>query len=142
MSHQLDDKDKQLISLLRANARIPVVELAKHLNVSRATVQNRLSRLERTGTIVGYTLKLKPGIDAHPVRLLMNISVEAKNEPAVIKQLRSYPNIVVIHHTTGHWDLIADIRTQSLPMLNTLLGEIRLIKGIVQTETNLLLDSV
>jgi DNA-binding Lrp family transcriptional regulator len=141
MPSNLDKKDLNLIALLRSNARMPVVNLAKHLGVSRATVQNRINKLEHDGIILGYTVKLSPDSESHPVRLLMNISVEAKNEPAVIKRLRGYPEVIAIHHTTGHWDVIADIRAQTLPSLNSIMGEIRLIEGILQTETNLLLDS-
>jgi DNA-binding Lrp family transcriptional regulator len=141
MPSNLDAKDLNLIALLRSNARMPVVNLAKHLGVSRATVQNRINKLEHDGIILGYTVKLSPDSESHPVRLLMNISVEAKNEPAVIKRLRGYPEVITIHHTTGHWDVIADIRAQTLPTLNSIMGEIRLIEGILQTETNLLLDS-
>lgn len=141
MDTKFDEKDKQLISLLRQNARTPVVTLAKALNVSRATVQNRLDRLEQHGIILGYTVKLKPEIELDPIRLLMNISLEAKDEPRVIKKLHAYPQVIVIHHTSGHWDLIAEIRTDTLSSLNKLLGEIRLIHGIIKTETNLLLDS-
>ncbi|MFT5693834.1 MAG: DNA-binding Lrp family transcriptional regulator [Oceanicoccus sp.] len=141
MPSNLDEKDLNLITLLRSNARMPVVNLAKHLGVSRATVQNRINKLEHNGVILGYTIKLSPDSESHPVRLLMNISVEAKNEPAVIKRLRGYPEVIAIHHTTGHWDVIADIRAQTLPTLNSIIGEIRLIEGILQTETNLLLDS-
>ncbi len=141
MPSHLDEKDFNLIALLRSNARMPVVNLAKHLGVSRATVQNRINKLEHDGVILGYTVKLSPDSESHPVRLLMNISVEAKNEPAVIKRLRGYPEVIAIHHTTGHWDVIADIRAQTLPSLNSIMGEIRLIEGILQTETNLLLDS-
>ncbi len=141
MPSNLDKKDLSLIALLRSNARMPVVNLAKHLGVSRATVQSRINKLEHDGVILGYTVKLSPDSESHPVRLLMNISVEAKNEPAVIKRLRGYPEVIAIHHTTGHWDVIADIRAQTLPSLNSIMGEIRLIEGILQTETNLLLDS-
>ena len=141
MPSNLDKKDLSLIALLRSNARMPVVNLAKHLGVSRATVQNRINKLEHDGVILGYTVKLSPDSESHPVRLLMNIAVEAKNEPAVIKRLRGYPEVIAIHHTTGHWDVIADIRAQTLPSLNSIMGEIRLIEGILQTETNLLLDS-
>jgi hypothetical protein len=49
--------------------------------------------------------------------------------------------VIVVHHTTGHWDVIADIRSQLLSLLNLIMGEIRLIDGIVQTEINVLLDS-
>ena len=141
MPNNLDKKDLNLIALLRSNARMPVVKLAKHLGVSRSTVQNRINKLEHDGVILGYTVKLSPDSESHPVRLLMNISVEAKSEPAVIKRLRGYPEVIAIHHTTGHWDVIADIRAQTLPSLNSIMGEIRLIKGILQTETNVLLDS-
>ena len=49
----LDDVDRQLIALLRGNALLSVVALAKQLRVARATVQNRLTRLEKNGVIVG-----------------------------------------------------------------------------------------
>lgn len=142
MTDKLDSKDKHLISLLRINARMPVVNLAKQLGVSRATVQNRINKLEREGIILGYTVNLKPGSESHPVRLIMNLSVEAKDEASIIKQLHGYPEVITIHHTSGHWDLIAELRADTLPLMNSLLGEIRLIKGIIRTETNLLLDSI
>ena len=49
----MDDTDRQLIGLLRDNARASVASLAKALRVSRGTVQNRLNKLEADGTIVG-----------------------------------------------------------------------------------------
>ncbi|NQY89124.1 MAG: Lrp/AsnC family transcriptional regulator [Colwellia sp.] len=138
----LDSKDKQLLSLLRKNARTSIVTLAKKLCVSRATVQNRISKLEKNGIILGYTVKLKPDAELHPVRLFVNISVEAKSESDVINSLHQYPEVVAIHHTSGHWDLIAEVRAETLPQLNALLGGIRLSKGIIKTESNLLLDTI
>ena len=55
----MDTTDRQLLSLLRDNARIPVAAMAKALGVARGTVQNRLARLEADGIIVGYTVRLK-----------------------------------------------------------------------------------
>jgi DNA-binding Lrp family transcriptional regulator len=141
MIGKLDDKDLNLMALLRSNARMPVVSLARSLGVSCATVQNRINKLEHDGVILGYTVKLSPDEKNHPVRLFMNIAIEAKSEPSVIKRLRDYPEVIVVHHTTGHWDVIADIRSQLLSLLNLIMGEIRLIDGIVQTEVNVLLDS-
>lgn len=141
MTGKLDDKDLSLIALLRSNTRMSVVSLAKSLGVSLATVQNRINKLEHDGMILGYTVKISPDENNHPVRLFMNISIEAKSEPTVTKQLRSYPEVIAVHHTTGHWDVIAYIRAQLLPLLNLIMGEIRLIEGIVKTEKNVLLDS-
>jgi DNA-binding Lrp family transcriptional regulator len=54
----LDELDRNIISLLGADARMSVATLARRLKVARSTVQTRLERLETTGMIAGYTLKL------------------------------------------------------------------------------------
>ncbi|OLQ81355.1 AsnC family transcriptional regulator [Photobacterium proteolyticum] len=139
---KLDDTDRQLLSLLRKNARMPIVNLAKELRVSRATVQNRISKLEKEGIILGYTVKLKADADESVVKVIMSISVVAKDENKVLEQLHHFPEILSLYHTNGHWDLIAEIQAKNLTLLGALLGRIRSIEGIVQTEANLLLDSI
>ena len=136
----LDDRDRQLISLLRNDARMSVVDLARKLGTSRATVQNRMNRLERDGVIQGYTVSLKPDAETQGVRALMSIGTDTKKEPEVIAALRGYPDIVALHHTTGRWDLIAELRCASLVEFNDVIGKVRLIGGVTNTESNLLLD--
>lgn len=138
---KLDPVDRQLIALLRANARTSIVELARQLKVSRATVQNRMNRLERERVILNYTVTLKPEAQDSPVRALMSITAESKKEPKVIHALRGFPAVVAVHHTTGRWDLIAELHTESLAAFNQVVGQIRLIDGVTGTESNLLLDS-
>lgn len=138
---QLDTKDQQLLALLRANARTPVAELAKRLGVSRATVQNRMRRLQSRGVISGFTVKLGEEVQRPAVRALMSIGAESARESEVIASLRGNPNVAAVHHTTGRWDLIAEIETDSLAAFNKIVGAIRLIEGITATETNLLLES-
>lgn len=137
----LDKKDQGLISLLRDNARSSVVTLAKALGVSRATVQNRMARLEKNGVITGYTVLLGEEIEKPAVRALMSIQAESIAEARVISSLRGVPEIVAVHHTTGRWDLIAEIRTDSLSSFNQIIGKLRRVDGVVATESNLLLES-
>ncbi|WP_456414547.1 Lrp/AsnC family transcriptional regulator [Thiolapillus sp.] len=138
----LDSVDRRLIALLRGHARMPVVELARRLGVSRATVQNRMQRLEREGVIRGYTVELKAEAEEHPIRALAMIAVEGKKGAQVCRALRGYPDIVAIHNTNGRWDLVVEIRTETLESFNRLLGELRLIDGVVTSETSLLLDTL
>lgn len=137
----VDAKDQQLLSLLRNNARTPVVELARTLGVARATVQNRMRRLERDGVIRGYTVLVGTDREQSVVRALMSIRCENADEADVIKCLRGNPHVAAVHHTTGRWDLIAEIHADSLAGFNTIVGNLRLIDGVSATETNLLLDS-
>jgi len=138
---KLDANDQGLITLLRANARISVVDLAKRLGLSRATVQNRMRRLEEKGVILGYTLQIGPETAKPEVRALMSIEADSASEANVITKLRGNPNVKAVHHTTGRWDLIAEIQTDSLSSFNKIIGSLRLIEGVTSTETNLLLDS-
>jgi len=138
----LDPIDHQLIALLRHNARLPAVKLAAELGVSRATVQNRMDRLVRLGVIRGFTIDVSPGIDADKIRAFMSIQVDGKKALSVARDLRGFPEIIALHSTNGRWDLIAEIRTESLESFNQLLNEVRLVEGVAATETNLLLDSL
>lgn len=138
---QLDTRDQRLLALLRADARISVVDIAKRLGVSRATVQNRMRRLEKSGVIKGYTVALGSDVQQADVRAFMSISADSAKERNVIAALRGNPHVAVVHHTTGRWDLIAEIQTDSLSSFNSIVGALRLIDGVTATETNLLLDS-
>lgn len=137
----LDDVDRHLIALLRDNARSSVVTLAKQLRVARATVQNRLTRLEKNGVIVGYTVRLKPAAEKHRIRALMSVAVEGNRAAEIVKSLRGHPSVAAIHSTNGRWDLIAELQADSLENFDRVLGAIRMIDGILNTETSILLST-
>ena len=101
----MDATDRELIALLRDNARLPVVALAKRLRVARATVQNRMARLEAEGLIVGYTVRLRPEAEQHRIRAFTSIEVAGNHGEAVRRILRGHPNVVALHTTNGRWDL-------------------------------------
>ena len=137
----MDTTDRHLISLLRDNARTPVASLAKALQVSRGTVQNRLARLQADGTIVGYTVKLKPQAEDQPIRALMTVAVEGNRTDEILRALRGDPAVCALHTTNGRWDIVAELRTDNLKTVDRVLSRIRLIDGISNTETSLLLST-
>lgn len=137
----LDDTDRQLIALLRDDARLPVATLAKQLKVARGTVQNRLARLEREGVIVGYTVRLRPQVEEHRIRALMTVAVEGNRADDVLRALRGDPAVVALHTTNGRWDIVAELRADSLEAFDSVLSGIRMIDGIAQTETSILLST-
>ena len=137
----MDDIDQQLISLLRANARTSVAALAKALRVARGTVQNRIAKLEAAGVIVGYTVRLKPQTDSQRIAALMTIAVEGNRAESVLRALRGDPAVQTLHTTNGRWDMVAELRADSLEAFDRVLSRIRLIDGIASTETSLLLST-
>jgi len=137
----LDDVDRELIGLLRDDARMPVSALAKKLKVARGTVQNRMARLEREGVIVGYSVRLKPQAEGQRIRALTTVAVEGNQASEVLRSLRGHPNVFALHTTNGRWDLVAELRADTLEDFDRVLSSIRLIAGIAQTETSLLLST-
>jgi DNA-binding Lrp family transcriptional regulator len=137
----MNDTDRHLLALLRDDARMSVTELAKKLRVSRATVQNRIAKLEESGVIAGYTVRVKPEAEAHRIRAWMGIAVEGNSAPVVIQALRVEPGVHTLHTTNGRWDIVAELRADNLELFDRLLGRIRRIEGIANTETSILLST-
>lgn len=137
----MDSTDHQLLSLLRDDARMSVAAMAKILRVSRGTVQNRMARLEAEGTVLGYTVRLANASDDQRIRALMTVAVEGNRTDEVLRALRGDPAVCALHTTNGRWDIVAELRTESLEAVDRVLGRIRQIDGISNTETSLLLST-
>ncbi len=137
----MDDTDRQLIALLRQDARLSTAALATKLGVSRGTVSNRLRKLEDAHVIVGYSVQLRPDSEPDEIRAWMGVLVDGNQTRAVMAALLGEPGVSALHDTNGRWDLLAEVRAGSMAEFSRVLERIRLIKGIANTETNLLLTS-
>ena len=135
----LDDTDRKLISLLRKDARMTAAALAAKLGVSRGTIANRLRKLEDEQVIVGYSVRLRPDAEPATIKAWMSVVVEGNQTRTVIAALLGEPAVEALHDTNGRWDLLAELRAESMAELSNVLERVRLIKGIRNTETSILL---
>ncbi|WP_085033397.1 Lrp/AsnC family transcriptional regulator [Ensifer aridi] len=137
-----DDLDRQIIAHLRADGRASLSKLSDALGVARGTVQNRLDRLLETGTLLGFTVRVREDYDVNTVHAVMMIEVVGKSTTQVIRRLRGMPEIYTLHTTNGNWDLVANIRAANLSEFDRILREVRMVDGVANSETSLLLSSV
>lgn len=137
----MDELDRRLIGLLRADGRMPAAALAKELKVSRGTVQNRIDRLRAEGAILGFTVRLAPETEPGRVRAIMTLELEGRSAPQVLRALRDVPEVEAVHTTNGRWDLVAEIAAADLAAFSGALDAIRQIQGVAATETSLLLQT-
>lgn len=140
--HIFDDHDRLLISLLRKDGRAPVSKLAQIMGVSRGTVQTRLDRLLESGALLGFTARVREDYETAQIRAIMMIEVMGKNTSQVIRKMRGLPELTLMHTTSGKWDLIAEITVNNLQEFDRVLREVRLIDGVMNSETSILLSSV
>ncbi len=137
----MDETDHQLLSLLRQDARLSIADLSHKLAVSRGTVTNRITKLEDAGVIVGYTVRVRPDVQRNDIKAWMSIAVEGNQTRSVIASLLGEPNVATLHDTNGRWDLLAELRAETLQDLGKTLERIRLIKGISNSETSIHLET-
>ena len=137
----IDDIDHKLLALLRNDARRPVAKLASELGISRATVRARIDRLVKKGVIGGFTIMVPERAGRDGIRAVMMIAVEGKGIAKVMQRLHGFPEVRKLHSTNGHWDIVAELATDTLGEFDDLLNRIRALDGITSTETSILLSS-
>jgi DNA-binding Lrp family transcriptional regulator len=138
----LDDTDRRLLALLRDDARRSASSLAAALGVSRGTVQNRISKLLRDGAIQGFTVRLRPEAErAGAVRAFTTVEIHGRTAAGVLKTLKGLPEVRALHTTNGRWDVVAELAAESLEALDRALNRIRMLDGVANTETSILLST-
>ena len=137
----MDELDERLIAVLRHNARASLSDIAATLNLTRATVRARLSKLEQGGEIVGYTVVTKSDTLRDPVRGLMMIAIEGRGTDRIIRTLQGMPELRQIWSTNGRWDVIVEVGTATLEQFDHVLFRVRRLEGVTASETSLLLST-
>ena len=130
----MDETDRAIISLLAADARMPLVTLARHLRLARSTIQARLERLEANGTIAGYTLRL--GEAARPgIRATVLLTVEPRSQGALLSRLRGIPEVERCVTTSGRVDLALQVAADSPARLDAVLDQLGELQGVRASES-------
>lgn len=140
MEHRPDDLDRHLLSLLQANARESTANLARKLGVARTTVVARIARLERTGVVAGYGVRLGQPTQAAALRAFCALAVSAKSAAQVIRCLERLPEIEEVWAVSGQFDYMVLLRCETAEALDALLDRLGEIDGVKQTQTSVALS--
>ena len=138
-SPSLDSTDRELLALLRANARESVTTLGKKLGVARTTVIARMERLQASGVITGYSVRLNQATLEKSLQAYVGLSVQPRAGRDVLKQLAKMPEIKLVCSVSGEFDYVAWIRADSPNALDRLLDEIGETEGVSKTTTSVVL---
>ena len=138
---QITPKDEELIALLKVDSREPVASLARKLGLSRTTVQDRLRRLEESGVIAAYSIKLSREMDQGGMRAFVTFAVEPRRQVEVARMLSRFPQIETLHTVSGKFDLIAQVKTASSEAMDKLIDDIGQIPGITRIVTSVILST-
>jgi DNA-binding Lrp family transcriptional regulator len=136
---ELDLKDRQLVGLLRENARLSTTDLAKRLSLSRTTVQARIERLERRSVIDGYTIRLGTAFESRMLEASVSVICTPRLTQRIEAELRKMPEIVGIVAVSGVYDLMITIVSETIDQLNSAIDRIGVLEGVERTMSQIVM---
>ena len=120
---------------------MPIAELARRLGVARTTVQTRLDRLEASGIVAGYAVRLSDDYMQGLVRAHVMIVLKEKSLGVVVKRFRALPEIQAVHSVSGNFDLIVEVAAESIAELDRLIDAIGDFEGVARTQSSVILST-
>jgi Lrp/AsnC family transcriptional regulator for asnA, asnC and gidA len=141
-AHQIDKLDKKILSIIKENARIPFLEVARECKVSGAAIHQRVQRLVKMGVIKGSEFIIDPKKIGYNTCAYMGIFLEKASQfNSVVDAFLKIPEITQCHYTTGNYAIFIKIYARDNEHLKTILvDKLQSIKGIARTETFISLE--
>ncbi len=127
MPENIDFIDLQLLTALQNEGRIPVVELAKKVNLSATPCTLRMRRLEQEGVIIGYHARINPVALNQALMVFVTVSLKATDEAslkAFNAAVKPVKQILECHMLGGGFDYLLKIRVRDMPEYREILGSI------------------
>ena len=130
---ELDSLDVAILAALRDAPRAGYLELSRTLQVSRATVQARLERLERDGVVTGYGPDLDLTAAGYPVLAFATLEIAHGRLDEVTAAMTAIPSVVEAYATTGPGDVHCRLAASSHEDLQRVLIEVSQIPGVARS---------
>jgi DNA-binding Lrp family transcriptional regulator len=131
----MDEQDRNIVALLAADGRMSLSTLARRLKLARSTVQTRLERLETTGMIAGYTVKLGEAAREGRLRATVLVSIDPRAQAGILIRMKAIPEIERAYTTSGHWDLLLQVAAPNTRSLDDVLDQIGAMTGVKSSES-------
>jgi len=138
----IDGTDREIMSILQENSRSANTEIAKRLQISEATVRNRIRKLVDSKIIRNIAV-IKPELLGYQVHLFVGVQVEVKKAKEVASRLKNKEAVHFLGYSTGRYDIILVAFFRSVEEQSQFfLEELSRIEGIIRTETFSVLKNV
>jgi Lrp/AsnC family transcriptional regulator for asnA, asnC and gidA len=141
-SMELDDTDRHILRILQENARTPFSEVARRIDMSSATVHDRVNRMQEAGVIEGYHAKVDPREVGFGISAIVGLRVEQGREQDTLDKLEAIEGVQEIHLTTGEWDVMARVYAEDADALRELMfEEVAQMDGFARSQTMVVLGT-
>jgi len=141
-SLKIDGIDKKILRYLMADARKPILEIARNIGISGAAIHQRLRKLEASGLLSGSKFVINPKALGYTTMAYIGIFLDkAMSNPRAVAALEKIPEVLECHYTTGNWSILIKVLClDNEHLMQVLNKKIQQIEGVSRTETFISLD--
>jgi DNA-binding Lrp family transcriptional regulator len=137
MAAAMDGLDREIVSILREDARTPYTEIAEQLDISEGTVRNRVDQLLESGVIERFTVATRTG----NVKAMIEVGVDVDvDTPAVAERIVDWQEVDFVWQVSGDEDIVVVVDAADTESVNDLITRARGLEDVMNTKTRLILD--
>lgn len=131
----MDKFDQQILALLRADARMPVSQIAREVNLSRSAVSDRIRQLETSGTISGYhaQVTLPGGVG---IKAFLELFYQGGRCENYVERMRAFPEVRHCSGISGETDMLVYVEAPSMVRFAEVRGAIENFPGMQKVKTH------
>lgn len=143
---QFDEQDRQILRLLLADSRRTLQDIGREVGLSTTSCWNRIKRMEDSGTIQGYTVKVDLGQIGYQDTVIVQVTLESHTDETLYefgRALESIPEVLEAFLISGDYDYFIRIAVKDTRDYERLLRE-RLYKipGIRHSKSSFILRTL
>jgi len=142
--YDLDNIDQKIVQALVKNARLPMADLARKVNLSRNAVRHRVEKLERAHVITGYKAVLGLGrpADSGFIAVIRVYRQDRMRGADVIKMISEFPEVKSCYVMSGEDDLMLKVQASSNDRIHEIWQAISEHPGVLNTTTSFVMSSL
>ena len=139
----MDATDRQIVALLRENARRSFKDIGRNVGLSAPAVKRRVDRLEEDGVVRGYTAVIDPHAFGWHAEAFVDLYCEGSMSGEAIKRVvETEPRVASAHTVAGEASAMLHVMAEDTKDLELALERIRNTDGISRTVTEVVLSTL
>jgi len=138
----MDTIDRRLLIELLRDARSSLRRLSEEMNVSPATLHNRLTRLVQEGVIKGFTALIDYSKLGYTLSAVIMAKVDGKHLVEFEREVANADNVVAVYDVVGEYDVVLIAKFRSVEDLDAFLKQLLKNPKVERTYTSIVLNVV
>ena len=141
----IDEKDKDILRILRKEGRITLTELGRRVGLSPASVKNRVEKLEKLGAIKGYSAIVDPAFLDEYVQAFfeLRLAIDDHTIDQILREIARFENVQSLHRRSGERQILVRASFHDTDEVKAFAGKLKRLfgKNLERVEVTLIIDT-